>query len=522
MELRKVSLEFRTEPPVETRNHPFKSGGLSKAQYGWRDTILESYNLHLAQWDVQLSVSPSDVFPFHDSGLLPRTMTPIRSYILRGASWSAAVQVLNTALSFAASVLLARLLGVTGYGAYQYTMGWIALLGTLAGFGLGRVVERELAVAVAKQEWARVKGAVRFGYLVVALVSVALAVILLALTTLIPGEKGALFATAAFLLPIQALLGLSGAVLLGFKRVVQSSLPNVLHMCAFVALLVVVWLVAPTEGSLEPDTALYLQMAAAGVALALGIALASIAYGVQPEWKHPLEPDYAATSWLKAGLPLLLISGMLTINNQADILMLGALVNDEAVGMYHTATRMANFIAFALGAMIVPMRPLMSEFNSTGQQERLQRMVTKSIRAVFLLTLPLAVVFIFFGGPLLGWIYGDAFREAASALALLSIAQLLNVAAGPVQALLVMCSHEKTVAWGVALSTFVNVALNSILIPLAGIEGAAIATGLSLVIWNLVLVRETERRLSVRPTVIGPGLSLIRRAGLSANETATR
>jgi len=435
---------------------------------------------------------------------------------------SAFVKVLNTFLSLLVGILLARLLGAAEYGSYQFTLSWIALLSTVAGFGLKSVIERELAAHVGKLAWPRVKGVIRFGYLSTAVTSVLLAIMVMMVLKWLPGGQASLLWIAALLLPIQAITGVGGVIQLGFKNVVYTSLPQLLQMIVFAALLGIIWFLLSSDQSVGAATALYLNLLTAVFGLALSLVLVQSTLKTCRDQLRPVQAEYAAGSWLRAGLPLMLISGMLTINNQADILMLGLLADAEATGVYHAATRMANFLTFALGAMIVPMRPLMSEFHASGQSPRLQRVVTRAIRLIFAASLPLAAVFILFGGPLLGWLYGDSFRAGAVALALLSLAQLTNIAAGPVQALLVMCGHEKVAAWGVAVSTLVNVVLNAILIPLFGIEGAAVATGLSIIAWNLLLIWETERRLGLRPTILGAALSLQRRSGVHADARSTR
>ena len=66
-----------------------------------------------------------------------------------------------------------------------------------------------------------------------------------------------------------------------------------------------------------------------------------------------------------------------------------------------------------------------------------------------------------------------------------------------------MADGEKLVALGVGAAVVLNTALNFILIPLYSINGAAIATGISLVAWNIILVLAVRRRLNLRPTVLG-------------------
>lgn len=66
-----------------------------------------------------------------------------------------------------------------------------------------------------------------------------------------------------------------------------------------------------------------------------------------------------------------------------------------------------------------------------------------------------------------------------------------------------MTGHERDAALGLALGAFINIVLNAVLVPVWDIEGAALATGMSLVVWNVFLVTRVRRRLSLDSTALG-------------------
>ena len=66
-----------------------------------------------------------------------------------------------------------------------------------------------------------------------------------------------------------------------------------------------------------------------------------------------------------------------------------------------------------------------------------------------------------------------------------------------------MTGHERDTATGVGIAAAVNVTLNVLLIPLWGIEGAAIATAISLMTWNILLAVWVYRRLGIYTTAAG-------------------
>jgi O-antigen/teichoic acid export membrane protein len=128
---------------------------------------------------------------------------------------------------------------------------------------------------------------------------------------------------------------------------------------------------------------------------------------------------------------------------------------------------------------------------------RLQRMATLSARAAVAMALPLALVMIFWGEPIMRSVFGEAFGRGAIALAILSTAQLVNAFTGPANSLLDMTGHQDDTLKAMIAGVLANVVLNALLIPRWDIAGAATATGTSLILWNVLLVVLVHRRLGL-------------------------
>ena len=118
-----------------------------------------------------------------------------------------------------------------------------------------------------------------------------------------------------------------------------------------------------------------------------------------------------------------------------------------------------------------------------------------------LLPIALFVVgFLFlFGEDVIRLLFGEPYLPAYVPLVILASGQLINVAFGSVGQFLTMTGHERDSLSSLGLSAVANVALNAILIPRYGGVGAAIATALSVVIWNVLLSIRLYRRLGLTP-----------------------
>jgi O-antigen/teichoic acid export membrane protein len=149
------------------------------------------------------------------------------------------------------------------------------------------------------------------------------------------------------------------------------------------------------------------------------------------------------------------------------------------------------------------MAPVISSLYAAGKMEQLQRVVTKSARWTFLACLPLALGFLFLGRWYLLLIFGRDFAQGQTALAILTVGQLVNVATGSVGYLLIMTGHEREAAKGMAVSALLNIALNAALIPTWGLEGAATAGATSMMLANIWFSVVVYRKLGIHSTALG-------------------
>jgi O-antigen/teichoic acid export membrane protein len=221
--------------------------------------------------------------------------------------------------------------------------------------------------------------------------------------------------------------------------------------------------------------------------------------------KHGPPPRYQPRIWLATVLPLAMTQGSNLINQYADILLLGLMREDAEVGIYRVVLQGAILVTFFLQSIDMVLQPLFVRLYTRGETQRLQRLVTLCARAILLFALLVWALYIVAGREILGFVFGDGFREGYTALVILGLAQLIKAAAGPVGTLLNMTGHERYTMRVVLLAAVVNVVLNVVLIPQFGMLGAASAFAVSLTVWSVVLVWICHRRLGIGTTALGVG-----------------
>lgn len=204
-----------------------------------------------------------------------------------------------------------------------------------------------------------------------------------------------------------------------------------------------------------------------------------------------------------ATIPMGLTSGMMLINRQADILLLGLFVEPEQVGIYRIAVQGSLLVSFGLEAVNKVVAPHFTRLYNQGNYHQLQRLATASARGALAVALPATVIFALFGDWILWSAVGAEYVGGMVPLAILALGQMVNAGMGSVGLLLNMTDHEAVVTRTLVLVVVLNIAANLVLIPFWGMIGAATATAATFTVWNSLLAGSLKKRLGLNSTAFG-------------------
>ncbi|XKF14810.1 flippase [Halomonas sp. BLK-85] len=434
-------------------------------------------------------------------------MSWLRKKLLQGSIGSLLVNVARAGLAFILAVVLARFMGPSEYGSYSFAFAIIMLVAIPAQMGIPQLIVRETAKNQASQDWGLMRGLWRWGNYAVAgfsVLGVLFAIVVVVLLMQLDNNAGRLtiIATGIALIPLIALTAVRSSCLRGLHRVVIGQLPDsVLRPIIFLGM-IGGYFITPVSGAFYSAESV---MGMHVIAAACSFIIASLMLlKIKPkELSQVTALRYESKAWLKSVIPLAMITGLHLINNYADLVILGTFRPDEEVGVYRAVFQVALLVVFGLQAINQVLHPHFARIYTVRDMQKLQRLVTLSARGILMLALPPALILVFFGGPLMEWVFGYQYKSGALALSILVIGQLANAAFGSVGALLNMTGHERDTVRGLSIAISVNILLNFILIPLWGMEGAAIATSTSFIIWNFILRKAVLKRLSIESSALG-------------------
>jgi O-antigen/teichoic acid export membrane protein len=196
---------------------------------------------------------------------------------------------------------------------------------------------------------------------------------------------------------------------------------------------------------------------------------------------------------VKMSIPLLLGQSMMLIMGKIDVLMLGAIIDQESVGIYNAALKVSMLAYVGLMAINSIAAPKFAELNESGNFKALKSLVQKSTKTIFWITFPVVLIFALFPSQILS-IFGEEFKIASYSLIILSIGKMFSAICGSVGTLLQMSGNQKYFQNVLIAAAILNVALNNILIPNYQLLGAAIASLVSNVFWNILMVIYIKRK----------------------------
>lgn len=394
------------------------------------------------------------------------------------------------------SVVLARVLGPEQFGQYAFIMSIVPLILLPVSGGISQLLTREVAKFAQADDWSFYKGAISAShwwvlstsFFILAMYGMGL------LADLLPSDgKWGLLPIAILLVPLLGLGDVRVGTIKGLGKPAIAEMPQQLILPLFLVLYCVcaAWL-----GRLDARSAIWGQV----IGATLAFIIASLTFSqLKPNNLGEFRRIYRLESWKAALLPFSMLAAVNMINIQIGIVALGFLSTNEQVAAMRVAERGGQFVVLSLTLVNMVIAPYIVKAHQNLDTALLQKMAVQSARGAFIIALPIAAIFVFFGESLISLIFGEDYSGISYVpLVIVTIGQLFNVFFGPVGHLLAMSGNEKDSLTGQMLALVMNVIFAIILIPALGAVGAAMASAFSTVVWNVILTIKVKRRLNIK------------------------
>lgn len=182
---------------------------------------------------------------------------------------------------------------------------------------------------------------------------------------------------------------------------------------------------------------------------------------------------------------------------QADLWILGAFIGKEDVAVYFSAMQLVALVSMSLMLVNLVVPPFIADLYARGERRRLERILRNTAALAGIPALLVLLAFVFFGGPILGLVYGPAFSRGATVLALLSLGKLVNVWTGSCGVTMGMTGHHTALMTITIVTSGITVGGCLLVVGSFGMPGVAAVVCGGTILQNLAMWLETRRRAGI-------------------------
>ncbi|NYT11840.1 MAG: flippase [Methanomassiliicoccales archaeon] len=372
-------------------------------------------------------------------------------------------KAITMALGFVFLVLLARYLGDVDFGKLGFAQSFTEFLVVFADIGLSTVTIRELARR--KDQTPKFLSNIFMIKLLLSIATfglIALVINLLGypqdtvMVVYIIGGSAIITSFSAFL----------RSIFRAFERLEYEAALNIVK--SIIVTSVGISILFAGYGLIEVA---YAYIIAAVIDFGLALILVTFKFS-RPEFK--LDPEFCKRIiYLALPFTVTILFGIIYL--QIDIVMLSIMKGDAPAGWYKAATTLIYSLVFIPEVFGYAIFPVMSRL-FISSKELLRRLLERSMKYLFMIGLPIAILTVAVSGEIIPFLYGEEYEPTIMILQILALylpLRFMNHATGYT---LSSTDRQSRRAISAILAAVFNVCLNLILIPIYGANGAAMAT----------------------------------------------
>lgn len=382
-------------------------------------------------------------------------------------------------MGFVVTFIIARLLGATGAGVVFQAMAVFTIVVSLSKFGMDSVAIWLLPRLVAS-DVARVRSALVVILIVATLLGVVGAVISIFGAPLFfvgddPGARE--LARAVALLGWFVPVGGLALVLLAAIRGLGAVWPYV--AIGSIGLSVIRPLVIAAVALLGGSAVAVSVAWAAPLTVTALVAFLFLRWEVLKVEQGQTAPEYRPApgqlaSVLRFAVPRTISAALEQSINWMQVLLVGGIAGTAAAGLYGGASRIMAAGMIVDTAIRVIVSPRFSALLHADDLGGLQALYRTTAVWLVAFSAPVYIVLGLYASTVLGWL-GSGFTSGATVLVTLCIGGTAALMAGNIHSVLLMSGRSGWAAFNKTVALVVNVSVNLLLIPVLGIEGAALA-----------------------------------------------
>lgn len=410
--------------------------------------------------------------------------------IAKGAGIFSIGLVIVKALGYLYRLIVARL-GAEQYGLFSIALGVFSLLIIFCLMGLGEGIVRFISFYKGKSDERRVKGVITSTLKITLVLSIIFAFSLFTLSNWVAvtffhnADLSLLFKVFAFALPLDALRSIFIGAFKAFQKVEYEVYAKSIaeNLTKVILTFIIIYMGFGVVG------------AAIAYVLSIFISFVLSFYFLEkkvfPVLKTKIVSIKNNKELIVYSFPLLFTGFAISIIQWTDTLMLGHFRTLAEVGIYNVAWPTCTLLYLFPYAIRTLFVPVLSELYAQKKMDIFKDVFKITVKWIVIVESIILIVLVIYSQQIIGILFGAeyvkdkisilgySFALSAFTLIILSFGRVLGDYLVPARDTLLVVNKTKLIFFNTAICAIINVVLNYILIPVYGLIGAAIASGIA-------------------------------------------
>lgn len=398
----------------------------------------------------------------------------IKSRFAQNVTWVFIGNALHAVFQFLLNVLAARILSEHSFGLINYSISLVALFTAVSTLGFSGVISKKFAEC--ENKGGEYLWSAFFSRVVISIPFILVIMVIGIIHS--PGDKN--FHRILFCQALSLVFSAGDIFVYWFRYKYKASTVAITRLVAFGFM--AIWRVVALL--LFKSSVIYTFCTVFETAVLSGVLIF-----IYVKQKYPkLRFNYISLKGMfLESYPFIFSAILATIYGQTDRLMLESMVSTEAVAYYSVSLTLASAISILPTALIEGFRPeifVQKEINEVLYKKRLSQLYG----IVFWVCVLYCLFITFFAKEIILVLYGKKYLPAVSSLSLIVWYTSFSYFGAINNIYMISEKKSKWVQITTLVGALVNIVLNMLLIPQMGICGAALASLLTQVITNFILL----------------------------------
>lgn len=392
---------------------------------------------------------------------------------LRNIGWLLGGRIVIMILQFLVSLATARFLGPTNFGTINYVAAYVSFFSSIASLGLAVVVIKEIAQNREKANsiiWTSIW--MRLAVAVISTISV--------VTLMCLGDRDdPLITKISFFQSLSILFSAFDTINYYFQATLNAKWGSIASIFAYIAMSLYRICLLMWNASVE-----WFALASSLDLLILIVFL--FAFYVRLEGFEPCFDWQMGKRLLKQSRYYLVAGLMSILLEQIDRIMIGYLLDRASVGIYSAMLTISSIWSVIPSALTQSVAPILYETAKTDRGLYLRRL-RQTYASLFWINALYSIAVCVLGSWIIRILYGEAYTSGIYALRIVVWFYGISTMGNMSSIYLANDYKDKYINIFTLTGLILDVVLNSLLIPMMGICGAAIATLMTQIAVNLVI-----------------------------------